>query len=176
MAATYKKINLKNVWACSQELFQMNAIICCTKFPDLQYTCVLHAIRGINYYSETSNMWLSSPLKFPWMQQMSNNNFCILKFHGRRDASLQQQTRCIPTHSSLKPRYLKIRCRDASRLLLPLLLLFVYTFWPYHPYLLFQLFCVAFYTCHNNIPRYHWNLHIGQGGKVILIEWSSWNV
>ena len=35
-------------------------------------------------------------------------------------------------------------CRDASHLLLSLLLLFVY-FWPYHPYF-FNVFS-AFYTC-----------------------------
>ena len=54
--------------------------------------------------------------------------------------------RCIPTHFSQKPRYLKIRCRDASRLLLSLLILFVY-FLALPSLLPSSIYLVAFYTC-----------------------------
>ena len=58
-------------------------------------------------------------------------------------SSLYIVGRCIPTHFSTETCYLKIRCRDASCLLLSLLLLFVYGL--ALPSLLTSL--VAFYTC-----------------------------
>ena len=79
--------------------------------------------------------------------------------------------RCIPTHFSQKLRYFKIRCRDASRLLLSLLLLFVYFLaLPSLPKY-FNLFsCFLYFYIYTSLPQCIFMLQVPDSLRLKLAQ------